>query len=100
MTQTGKRKTALSEAADEIRSPKKRFAEGGSQGQTVETGEDEGDRDEQAGEPEASSSSEPVENNDEGPASSKSQDRMDRFKALQARAVGPTSPYSLFFKIY
>lgn len=98
MTRTGKRKNALSEGAEDVRSPKKRFVEGESSVQNVETGEDKEDKDndEKAGEPEVSPSSEPSDTNGETPAPSTAKERMDRFKALQARAVStsPSSPYS------
>lgn len=98
MTRTPKRKTTLSEGAEDIRSPKKRFVEEESSNQNVETAEDKGDKDsdEKPEEPEISRSSEPSDTSGGTPAPSNAKERMDRFKALQARAVStsPSPPYS------
>lgn len=94
MPQAGKRKTALSEATEDTRSPKKRFVEADNQDQDAEIREDKEDKhDERTGEPEPSLSSEPSEKSGETPAPSKAQERMDRFKALQARAVSTSTTY-------
>ena len=89
MPPTGKRKNALSETTEDTRSPKKRFVENDNPDQDTETIEKRDD--ERTVEPEITSSSEPSEKSDEIPAPSKAQERMDRFKALQARAVSVLS---------
>jgi hypothetical protein len=100
MPRAGKRKTTPSETAEDIRSPKKRFVESDNMDRDVETKEDSEQRDnEQAGESVLSPSSEPPSMSGETPAPSKAQERMDRFKALQARAVSTsiiTAPNFIF----
>jgi hypothetical protein len=85
MSPSTKRKNTLSEAMEDTRSPKKRFVENDKPGEDAEATEN--NDNERTAEPEIASLSEPSENSSEAPAPSKAQERMDRFKALQARAV-------------